>query len=120
SALEEHVSRRVPISAIAKRDTICDGVDREAVSRRRTSGGKTPPIATVGTPFLHGGSVPRAPWQRRRTTDSPRPGGGRQWAGRLRRIGSLARQVLFAGRVGRRGDGNIVGATSLFIPPPGE
>jgi CDP-diacylglycerol--serine O-phosphatidyltransferase len=60
--------------------------------------------------------VPRAPWQRRRTTDSPRPGGGRQWAGRLRRSGSLARQVLFAGRAGRRGDGNVAGATSLLVP----
>lgn len=64
--------------------------------------------------------MPRAPWQRRRTTDSPRPGGGRQWAGRLRRSGSLARQVLFAGRVGRRGDGNVAGATSLLMPPPDE
>lgn len=62
--------------------------------------------------------MPRAPWQRRRSTDSPRPGGGRQWAGRLRRSGSLARQVLFAGRVGRRGDGNVTGATSLLVPPP--
>jgi CDP-diacylglycerol--serine O-phosphatidyltransferase len=61
--------------------------------------------------------VPRAPWQRRRTTDSPRPGGGRQWAGRLRRSGSLARQVLFAGRVGRRGEGNVAGATTLLVPP---
>jgi CDP-diacylglycerol--serine O-phosphatidyltransferase len=61
--------------------------------------------------------VPSTPWQRRRTTDSPRPGGGRQWAGRLRRSGSLARQVLFAGRAGRRGDGNVAGATSLLVPP---
>jgi CDP-diacylglycerol---serine O-phosphatidyltransferase len=44
--------------------------------------------------------VPRAPWGRRRTTDSPRPA-GRRWAGRLRRSGSLARRVLFV-RVGRR------------------
>jgi CDP-diacylglycerol--serine O-phosphatidyltransferase len=28
--------------------------------------------------------------------------------------------VLFAGRAGRRGDGNVAGATSLLIPPPGE
>ncbi|WP_432844272.1 CDP-alcohol phosphatidyltransferase family protein [Dactylosporangium sp. CA-092794] len=35
----------------------------------------------------------------------------------MRRSGSLARQVLFAGRVGRRGDGNVAGATSLLIPP---
>src|SRR5947209_4381922 len=45
-------------------------------------------------------SVPRTPWGRRRTTDSPRPA-GRRWAGRLRRSGSLARQVLLV-RVGRR------------------
>jgi len=44
--------------------------------------------------------VPRTPWGRRRTADSPRPA-GRRWAGRLRRSGSLARQVL-AVRVGRR------------------
>ncbi len=44
--------------------------------------------------------MPRTPWGRRRTTDSPRPA-GRRWAGRLRRSGSLARQVLFV-RVGRR------------------
>ncbi|HEU5111261.1 MAG TPA: hypothetical protein VFT95_22195, partial [Micromonosporaceae bacterium] len=44
--------------------------------------------------------MPRAPWRRRRTTDSPRPG-GRRWAGRLRRSGSLARRVLRV-RVGRR------------------
>ncbi|GAA3267146.1 hypothetical protein GCM10020218_004910 [Dactylosporangium vinaceum] len=60
--------------------------------------------------------MPSTPWQRRRTTDSPRPGGGRQWAGRLRRSGSLARQVLFAGRVARRGEGNVAGATSLLVP----
>jgi len=41
--------------------------------------------------------VPRTPWGRRRTTDSPRPG-GRRWAGRLRRG---ARRVLLV-RVGRR------------------
>ncbi|MGI5245562.1 CDP-alcohol phosphatidyltransferase family protein [Dactylosporangium sp. CA-139066] len=35
----------------------------------------------------------------------------------MRRSGSLARQVLFAGRAGRRGDGNIAGATSLLVPP---
>src|SRR5947209_10523400 len=45
-------------------------------------------------------SVPRTPWGRRRTTDSPRPA-GRRWAGRLRRSGSLARRVLTV-RVGRR------------------
>jgi CDP-diacylglycerol---serine O-phosphatidyltransferase len=45
--------------------------------------------------------VPRAPWRRRlTTTDSPRPA-GRRWAGRLRRSGSFARQVLLV-RVGRR------------------
>ncbi len=44
--------------------------------------------------------MPRTPWGRRRATDSPRPA-GRRWAGRLRRSGSLARQVLLV-RVGRR------------------
>jgi CDP-diacylglycerol--serine O-phosphatidyltransferase len=43
--------------------------------------------------------VPRTLWGRRRTIDSPRPAG--RWAGRLRRSGSLARQVLLV-RVGRR------------------
>ncbi|MET7402271.1 CDP-alcohol phosphatidyltransferase family protein [Dactylosporangium sp. NPDC005572] len=38
----------------------------------------------------------------------------------MRRSGSLARQVLFAGRVGRRGDGNIAGSTALLVPPPAE
>lgn len=37
--------------------------------------------------------MPTAPWRRRRVNDIPRPG-GRRWAGRLRRGGSLARQVL--------------------------
>ncbi len=41
--------------------------------------------------------MPRTPWGRRRTTDSPRPR-GRRWAGRLRRS---ARRVLLV-RVGRR------------------
>src|SRR5215207_8784647 len=44
--------------------------------------------------------VPRTPWRRRRTTDSPRPA-GRRWAGQLRRGGTLARQALLV-RVGRR------------------
>lgn len=42
----------------------------------------------------------RAPWRRPRTSDSPRPS-GRRWAGRLRRGGTFARQVLLV-RVGRR------------------
>jgi CDP-diacylglycerol--serine O-phosphatidyltransferase len=50
--------------------------------------------------------VPRAPWQRRRVTDSPRPA-GRRWAGRLRRSGSLARQVLVRS-VGRQGETALV------------
>lgn len=45
------------------------------------------------------GPVPSTPWRRRRTTDSPRPRG--RWTGRLRRGGSLARQVLLV-RVSRR------------------
>ena len=44
--------------------------------------------------------MPSTPWRRHRTTDSPRPG-GRRWAGRLRRSGTLARQALLV-RVGRR------------------
>jgi len=44
--------------------------------------------------------VRRTPWRRRRTTDSPRPG-GRRWAGRLRRGGTVARQALLV-RVGRQ------------------
>lgn len=48
--------------------------------------------------------MPRAPWRRRRTTDSPRPA-GRRWAGRLRRSSTFARQVLLV-RVGRR-DGDL-------------
>jgi CDP-diacylglycerol--serine O-phosphatidyltransferase len=41
--------------------------------------------------------VPRAPWRRHRTIDSPRPA-GRRWAGRLRRSGTVARRVLLVGR----------------------
>lgn len=37
--------------------------------------------------------MPRALWRRRRTTDTPRPG-GRRWAGRLYRSRALARQVF--------------------------
>ncbi|RZU52035.1 CDP-diacylglycerol--serine O-phosphatidyltransferase [Krasilnikovia cinnamomea] len=44
--------------------------------------------------------MPRTPWRRRRTTDSPRPA-GRRWAGRLRHGGTIARQALLV-RVGRR------------------
>jgi CDP-diacylglycerol---serine O-phosphatidyltransferase len=43
--------------------------------------------------------VPRAPWRRRRTVDSPRPA-GRRWP-RLRRSGTFARRALKV-RVGRR------------------
>lgn len=43
------------------------------------------------------GHVPTAPWRRHRTIDSPRPA-GRRWAGRLRRSGTVARQVLLVGR----------------------
>src|SRR6185436_11882158 len=70
--------------------------------RRRTGEGQHP-----GTDRAAGDSdpkmeehVPRTPWRRRRTTDSPRPA-GRRWAGRLRRGGTLARQALLV-RVGRR------------------
>ena len=57
--------------------------------------------------------MPRAPWRRRRTTDSPRPA-GRRWAGRLRRSSTFARQVLLV-RVGRR-DGDTVAGTDLVVP----
>ncbi len=56
--------------------------------------------------------MPRAPWRRRRTTDSPRPA-GRRWAGRLRRSSTFARQVLLV-RVGRR-DGAVPG-NDLVVP----
>lgn len=60
--------------------------------------------------------MPRAPWvRRRRTTDSPRPA-GRRWAGRLRRSGSLARQMLLV-RVGRRRESG--GARRAFGPENG-
>ena len=65
--------------------------------------------------------MPRAPWGRRRTTDSPRPA-GRRWAGRLRRSGSLARRVLLV-RVGRRqrSSGTILlPATSDPLDGPGS
>lgn len=65
--------------------------------RHETAG---PPTAGRSIPVMEG-NVPRAPWRRRGTTDSPRPG-GRRWAGRLRRGGAFARQVLLV-RVGRRG-----------------
>jgi CDP-diacylglycerol--serine O-phosphatidyltransferase len=64
--------------------------------------------------------VPRAPWRRRRTTDSPRPA-GRRWAGRLRRSGSLARQVLLVGRRGRpRSEAGAIGATELVPEQSGD
>jgi CDP-diacylglycerol--serine O-phosphatidyltransferase len=63
--------------------------------------------------------VPRAPWRRRRTADSPRPA-GRRWAGRLRRSGSLARQVLRVGRPGRRRAASTSVATTLILPERGD
>ncbi|SCG35528.1 CDP-diacylglycerol---serine O-phosphatidyltransferase [Micromonospora echinaurantiaca] len=57
--------------------------------------------------------MPRAPWRRRRTTDSPRPA-GRRWAGPLRRSSTFARQVLLV-RVGRR-DGGPQSATDVALP----
>ncbi len=58
--------------------------------------------------------MPRAPWRRRRTTDSPRPA-GRSWTGPLRRSGTLARQVLLV-RVGRR-DAELHGVTDVLPEP---
>jgi CDP-diacylglycerol---serine O-phosphatidyltransferase len=54
--------------------------------------------------------VPRAPWRRRRTVDSPRPG-GRRWAP-LRRSGTFARRALKV-RVGRRNTTVILPAGDL-------
>lgn len=69
--------------------------------------------------------MPSTPWGGRRATDSPRPAG--RWAGRLRRSGSLARQVL-AVRVGRRratgprraetGQATAGGQGTLLLRPP--
>lgn len=59
--------------------------------------------------------MPRAPWRRRRTSDSPRPA-GRRWAGRLRRSGTFARQVLLV-RVGRR-DPQVESAGAVARPEP--
>ncbi len=58
--------------------------------------------------------MPRALWRRRRLTDSPRPA-GRQWTGRLRAGGSIARQMLLVpvGRL-RRADHPV--ATSPTLP----
>ena len=67
---------------------------RPARDSRTPAAAAEPPIPTMEE------HVPRAPWRRRRTTDSPRPA-GRRWAGRLRRSGTFARQVLLV-RVGRR------------------
>lgn len=44
--------------------------------------------------------MPKTSWRRRRGLDSPRPA-GRRWTGKLRRGGSVARDVLLV-RVGRR------------------
>jgi len=52
--------------------------------------------------------VPRAPWRRRRTTDSPRPAG--RWTGKLRRSGTFARRVLLV-PVARRRRNPLTGAT---------
>src|SRR5262245_2230030 len=60
-------------------------------------------------------NVPRPRW-RRRTTDNPGPA-GRRW-GRLRRGGSLARQVLVGGRglVGRVGRRRGAGGVTTITP----
>src|SRR6266540_1937056 len=77
-----------------------------------SSRGRTEAAVPILSPLMED-YVPRAPWRRRRTTDSPRPA-GRRWAGRLRRSGSLARQVLLVGRRGRRrSEAGAVGATEL-------
>src|SRR4051794_1881998 len=70
------------------------------------------PAPTAASRSGDGGNVPRAPWRRRRTTDSPRPA-GRRWAGRLRRSSTFARQVLLV-RVGRRDDD--LRSTDIALP----
>jgi CDP-diacylglycerol--serine O-phosphatidyltransferase len=66
--------------------------------------------------------VPRAPWRRRITTDSPRPAfdsprpGGRRWYGLRRGGSSLARQVLRV-RVGRRPRTGVVHAEGYTVDP---
>lgn len=80
---------------MVSRITMPGRVDRGA----RDEPAGPPPQADRSIPMMEE-NVPRAPWRRRGTTDSPRPG-GRRWAGRLRRGGAFARQVLLV-RVGRR------------------
>ncbi len=58
--------------------------------------------------------MPRALWRRRRLTDSPRPA-GRQWTGRLRAGGSIARQMLLV-PVGRLRKADHPVATSPALP----
>src|SRR5262245_12160537 len=79
----------VPIAVSPSRAVVWDREGRTPDGRR--GGGRTEPVME--------GPVPRAPWRRRRSTDSPRPAG--RWAGRLRRGGTVARQVLLV-RMGRR------------------
>lgn len=62
--------------------------------------------------------MPTAPWRRLRITDIPRPA-GRRWAGRLRRSGSLARQMLLRGRIIRRRS-EIGGTTATMLMVPAE
>lgn len=61
--------------------------------------------------------MPRAPWHRHRTMDSPRPG-GRRWTGRLRRGGRVARQVLLVGR--RPARGGRVATLAVGVRPYAE
>lgn len=63
--------------------------------------------------------MPRAPWRRRRTTDSPRPA-GRRWAGRLRRSGTFARQVLLVQGIRRRRTETSNGTTVVVPAHPTE
>src|SRR5688500_14336889 len=67
---------------------MCDGGGRKRrAGQARTADVVASPVSRMEV------YVPTAPWRRRRVTDIPRPA-GRRWAGRLRRGGSLARQVL--------------------------
>ncbi len=66
--------------------------------------------------------MPRAPWRWRRVTDSPRPA-GRRWTGKLRRGGTVARDVLLV-RVGRRrqshgaAPGTTIVRVAGYLPEP--
>ncbi len=94
---------------------LCDGVTREGYPGQTVGRGTGHPAGRRRQPIpVMEEHVPRTPWRRRRTTDSPRPA-GRRWAGRLRRSGTLARQALLV-RVGRRDRRRRSRRTDLVLP----